>query len=162
MDLFGTAALIKPVIDSVRSAVGLAKETQDLVGSFDQASDLEVKRGELVDKLVELQLRLLTLQSSVYDIREEIEEYDRFKERADRYQLRKTEAGGFVYTLKADAQPPQAVHDICPACYENRKTAVLQPLGRLLVCPTCKTEFPNLPLGDQVMVARTPRPDRYF
>ncbi|MDO5704074.1 MAG: hypothetical protein Q4G49_03255 [Paracoccus sp. (in: a-proteobacteria)] len=96
MDLIGTVSLIKPVMDGLRDAVGLAKDAKDFAGSFDSASDLAVKRGELIEKLVELQSNLLTVQGDLYAIREEIQEYDRFKDRADRYALRQTEAGGFV------------------------------------------------------------------
>lgn len=162
MDILGTASLIKPVLDGLRGAVGLAKDAKDFAGSFDRASDLEVKRGELVEKLVELQSSLLTLQGSLYSIREEIEEYDRFKERADRYELRQTQAGGFVYALKPDAQPPQPAHDICPNCYESRKTAILQPRGTLLTCPSCKADFPNLRTDDHAMLVRTRRSDWFF
>lgn len=161
MDPLGTVSLLKTALDALRGAVGLAGETKDFVRSFDRAADLEVKHGELVGKLVELQGNLLALQSNLYAIREEIEDYDRFKERADRYQLRKTEAGGFVYTLKPDADPSKPVHDICPDCYENRKTTVLQARGTLLTCNVCKVDFANLPSGPDVMVGPVRRSSRF-
>ena len=101
-----------------------------------------------------MQTELLALQETLFGMRDEIEEYDRFQQRADRYELRKTEAGGLVYTLKADAQPPQPMHDICPACYANRKTAILQPRGILLTCTVCKADVPNLPPPNVVTTVR--------
>lgn len=106
------------------------------------------------DELLVLQGRYATVhedRAALHGEREQLmEEIARFKAwpaERERYALRKTAMGVFVYALKAPSDGAEdAGHCICPVCYERAKKSVLQarnhtPAGFVYHCVECGAEF---------------------
>lgn len=93
---------------------------------------------EIAEKLIEARTTQSKQQEVLAQLQKVIERNERFDHEAQRYALQKTDLGGFVYTLKpdhADGQPP---HDLCAACFDDRKKSILQfTQMNTLTCPKC-------------------------
>lgn len=102
--------------------------------------DVQASHAEMVEKLRTLQAQLLTLQS--------------WSQEKERYQLHRTDAGGFLYRLKPTETGTEPEHDICAQCYENNIKSILQsaPMAnwyQVLVCHRCNSS---------VQIKRVPAP----
>jgi hypothetical protein len=95
-------------------------------------------------KLIEFQSAIIDAQQSALAANEEraalVEKVGALeKEVADlkawdvekqRYELKEVARAAFAYTLKKTAEPTEAAHWLCAACYQNGKKGILSRIGQ--------------------------------
>lgn len=144
-----------PDMVAIGGTISSLKATFDLSKSLLGVRDAAVSQG----KLIELQSQILTAQSEALLARDEqatllerlrlleqqLARLEVWNVEKERYQLEKLSTGVLVYTLKKDARETEPAHQLCAACYQDRRKSILQPVshnvGRCisLDCPDCGT-----------------------
>ena len=138
---------------------------QGMVSSFKLASDitkslLELKSiSEIQAKVIDLQSAILSAQSNalaanahqtamieeIRNIKEEIARVKAWEKEKQRYKLINPWLGTVLYALKEECSASEPPHWICTKCYEEGNKSILnpqnKPVGYVLVCPRCKSEF---------------------
>jgi hypothetical protein len=69
------------------------------------------------------------MASELRELRSRLEALDAWREVEGRYNLVKTDFGGFVYTQAAD-DDPEPPHFLCAHCFEGKRRSILQPTGQ--------------------------------
>jgi hypothetical protein len=136
-------------ISILKSAFDLAKGLKDLSSTASRNAAII----ELQEKILAAQTQQSALADYIRSLEADVAAFEKWDTEKQRYQLKEFGLGAFAYTLKADAQSSEPVHQICPTCYEDRRKSILQivpgnnartALGIKAVrrCPVCKTEVP--------------------
>lgn len=146
-------------LQGARSASNLV---QDLLKLRTDA-EVQTKVVELNGVLLNLQGELNTAQAEygallgrVRELEEQVEQFERWEEEKQRYQLHEFPTGAIAYVVKAEEQGEDPTLYLCSNCYERRVKSFLQPnfdraYARQLQCNTCQA----------VIVSETrPRPKR--
>lgn len=137
------------VASSLNTAVNIAKAMLDI-------RDATLIQG----KVFELQRAILEAQQSVFaanderstlierirTLEAEIARLETWAREKERYQLTEVCSGVVAYTLKPEAQGAEALHWLCPTCYQRGKKAILQAQemagsNRVWKCFECGTEL---------------------
>lgn len=132
---------------------------QQIIGFF-QSYVHSSKEAAVIDKAVELQDIILSLQSYVFSVQaknlELLESLKEWKEKAlakadwarekANYLLKEIAPGVFVYVSKEQADPTQSKPWHCTNCFKNQKLSILHltrnvVAGRFYACPECKNEY---------------------
>jgi len=144
-------ALIQGAVTGLKTAADIAKGFLNLH-----------TMAEVQGKVIDLQSAILTAQSSalaaqsdqfsmiqeIRDLKEEIARIKAWEETKQRYALHQVRPGIFVYALKDFSKGTEPPHWICTKCYEDKRKAVLQKGGEImirthkLVCLACMSEIP--------------------
>jgi hypothetical protein len=132
---------------------GLQKliETRDLVKFGDTFRKLHGEVLAAMQGAIAASTREAALLDRVSQLEKEMARFETWEDEKKRYELKEFGKGAFAYSLKAEAQGAEPMHQICPTCYENRRKSILQivpgnnvrtNLGIKSVhrCPACKTE----------------------
>ncbi|WP_143468236.1 hypothetical protein [Kosakonia pseudosacchari] len=147
------------MIAELSAAMTAIKETASLAKLISDAkTDAEVKAAT-----IELQSKLLTLQSECFALgdairsrdedvillKAKIAEFEDFKSESEGYCLHQTEAGSLVYSKQLAVGDLQITVNACPHCYQQKRISMLQPGIDKAVktsfwvhfCPSCHAEF---------------------
>jgi hypothetical protein len=147
------------------SAIGAALTSFDTLKNIAQAmiglhdaKALQAKIIEFNNAIIDAQTKIFlvneertVLLERIRDLEKEITDMEAWEATKQRYELKRTNGGGLVWSLKKDAQLTETPHQICTNCYEKRKRSILQPEGRSgpavqlgnpakLYCPTCSAK----------------------
>lgn len=152
MDVFGVP------VDSVREAIGLAKDGFGLVkeasgvagklrdvfsGSKEKAPDFDTVSlaSDLAQKLLNAQVAQSEIMNRLLELEAALKEADRREAEAQRYTLVSLPEGVFVMALKEADPKGEPLHYLCQQCFEAGKKHILQPsfgISNHVECPTCK------------------------
>ncbi|WP_374348613.1 hypothetical protein [Chitinimonas sp.] len=85
---------------------------------------------DLQGRIFESQTAQATLQERIAALESELARHKNWSKERDRYSLQEVETGAFVYRLKPEAANGEAVHNLCPQCFEDEVKSILQFLGK--------------------------------
>jgi len=135
-------AEISAAVTSAKTALEIAKAAHGL----SNYNELVAAVSEVNTKLVEATVVALSslekqsmLSSEIADLKEKLREVENWESQIKRYKLHefpKTKA--LAYALKTDMDQEEPLHYLCTTCVSKREKTILQPQGRLLLCPVCK------------------------
>lgn len=148
-------------VSAIVSAVGALNAAKNIAESMITLRDAAAFKA----KLLEFQSKLLDANSAVFsaqdersallerigELEKELARFERWEAEKQRYELKETPGGGFAYSLKPEAQPPEPPHQICANCYQGGKKSILQleapnsvrqnfGTPQMLVCPECESK----------------------
>ncbi len=130
------------------------RHATDIVKTAIQSRD-ERKRqdalAELKGAFAELQVRHLAVAQSQQALleqnealKEQLAAYDKWEQEKTRYKRENVGAGVIVLSLDPAQASGEALHWLCPHCYEGRKKGVFQRFGRVpnhYRCDGCGSEI---------------------
>lgn len=147
---------ISSIAAALTSFNALKSIAQTMMGLHDaQALQLKIIEfnGQLIDaqtKIFSVQEERTTLIERVRELEKQIANLEAWEVEKERYELKATRDGAFVYSIKPEAQGTEPPHHICARCYQHRKKSILQreagsaahsALARpsMNMCPECKS-----------------------
>lgn len=99
------------------------KLSQALVSNLDSAE----KQAALSDRVRELE--------------KQITEVENWERQMQRYYLFEFPTKALAHAIKQGMEQGEPLHYLCTACVDKKQKSTLQPHGRLLFCPACKTNI---------------------
>ena len=114
---------------SVKAAYDIAKGINSL--------NTTVERNEAVSKVLEILLSVQSdallmkekhsvLLSEIDSLKKKILEFENWSDTEKKYELKEVATQTFLYAYKKSETNPQPSHYICPQCYQDKKTYILQ------------------------------------
>lgn len=128
--LFDSAAKIKRAVD-----------TAQIAGDPDTVKLIMA----LVSEVQNTKFANLDLKQQLLDLREEAIKAQDMENQFDRYELKETQTGAIVLSLKKTDTSGEPHHYICPTCQSNGKKSILQGHEGWRKCNTCNAEYPFKP-----------------
>ena len=142
-------AELSSLVSSTKTAYEIAKGIRSLKA--------EVERSEAISKILEVlisiqahalsaQAKIQELEIEKYELSKKILEFDKWAEIEKKYELKEVAPGTFVYLFNASQNNETPVHWLCPKCFQERKTYIIQlqresAAGKHYFCPNCSTKF---------------------
>lgn len=137
-------AEISAAVTSAKTALDIAKAAHGL----SNYNELVAAVSEVNAKLVEATVVTLAslekqsaLASEIAELKEKLREAENWEGQMKRYKLHSFPTGALAYALQPGMEEGQPMHYLCTACVDKKKKTTLQPNGRLLLCPECKTSI---------------------
>lgn len=132
---------------AIKSAFDIAKGLKDI----DDATRRNAAIIELQEKILAAQHAQSELTQRIIELEKEKAGMEAWESEKRRYELKKF-GNGFAFVLKADAQPSEEPHEICPNCHARGKKSYLAKvptnvarqhlgMGTVYRCPECRTEL---------------------
>ena len=81
------------------------------------------------------------LSERVRELEKQIAEVENWEGQMQRYALFAFPTGTLAYAIKPGMEQDEPLHYLCTSCVNKKQKSILQPHGRLLRCPICKTEI---------------------
>lgn len=121
---------ISGALTAVSSLMTLSKDISNAKTDHEIAlktTELNERLGGALQQLITAQTDYLALLNEKGELEAELVRLREWASEKERYQLHKTESGGFLYRIKPEMQNAEPPHDICATCYQEGKKAILQP-----------------------------------
>ncbi|MFZ6774070.1 hypothetical protein ACO0LB_15280 [Undibacterium sp. SXout7W] len=135
-----TAAIqsTKTAIELVKAAHGLSNYSELLTA----VTAVQIKLTDAIASELASQEKQAALAERVRELEKQIAEIEDWKSQIQRYALFQFPAtNALAYALKAGSECGEPMHYLCTACVDKKKKTTLQPHGRFLHCPECKTDI---------------------
>jgi Zn finger protein HypA/HybF involved in hydrogenase expression len=134
-----TAAIqsTKTAIELVKAAHGLANYSELLTA----VTAVQIKLTDAIASELASQEKQAALAERVRELEKQIADIEDWKRETQRYALFQFATGALAYALKAGQENGEPMHYLCTACMDKNKKTTLQPKGRFLHCPECKTDI---------------------
>lgn len=134
-----TAAIqgTKTAIELVKAAHGLSNYSELLTA----VTAVQIKLTDAIASELASQEKQAMLAERVRELEKRISEIEDWKSQIQRYMLFQFSTGALVYALKPEQKNGEPMHYLCTACVDKKKKTTLQPQGRVLYCPECKTRI---------------------
>ena len=104
--------------------------------------------GELLGHLFTAQVNQQALADRIRALEGQLDEFLKWDDKINQYDLIQTPFGHFVYRLKeSNVEPNKPRHEICPKCVSMREVSILQGPrsadtgGLAKTCPKCTATF---------------------
>jgi hypothetical protein len=122
---------------------GIAKSMKDM-------NDAVVRNQavyDLTEQILTAQEKYAAAIEQVRELERQVATFENWDAEAKRYEMRDFGGGTIAYALKqsmANGEPP---HNLCSACFQNRKKGILQPTGpnaykqTMVKCAECGRDF---------------------
>ena len=130
-------------VGALKAAFDLAKGLKDL----DDAARRNAAVIELQEKILGAQTAQAALIERIGELEKKVASFEAWDAQKQRYQLKDFGGSTFAYELKPEEVGGEPAHRICPNCYQQKHTSILQFQFRTgggqdkYGCPACKTEF---------------------
>lgn len=135
-------AEIQSAIASAKVALDIAKAAHGLSNYNELVAAVSEVNTKLVDATV-VTLASLEKQSSltsrITELENKLREVENWESQIKRYKLHSFITGALAYALQPGMDEGQPMHYLCTACVDKKVKTTLQPNGRHLNCPVCKT-----------------------
>lgn len=138
-------AEISAAISSAKVALEIVKTAH----SLSNYNELVAAVSEVNAKLMEATVVTLAslekqsaLNSEIAELKEKLRKVEDWESQMQRYALFAFPTGALAYALQPSMEQGQPLHYLCAACVDKSKRTTLQPSGRFLNCPECKTNIP--------------------
>lgn len=134
-----TAAIqsTKTAIDLVKAAHGLSNYSELLTA----VTAVQIKLTDAIASELASQEKQAALAERVRELEEQIADFEDWKSQIQRYALFQFPTGALAYALRPGMENGEPIHYLCTACVDKKKKTTLQPNGRHLHCPECKTNI---------------------
>lgn len=143
------------MIAEISSLITSSKAAYDIAKGI-YALKSEVDRNEAISKILEVLISVQTnalsvnaiaqeLQQEKYDLKNKILQYENWSETERQYELKEIVSGTFVYAYKESVDKTKPDHWLCPKCFQEKKTYILQLHYNSstgppeYICSNCKT-----------------------
>jgi len=135
-------AEIVAAVQSTKTLAELLKAANGLSNYVELLTAVNTVQEKLSQALVsnlESAEQQAALSERVRELEKQIAEIEDWKSQIQRYALFQFSTGALAYALKDSQQNGEPMHYLCTACVDKKKKTTLQPQGRFLHCPECKT-----------------------
>lgn len=137
-------AEITAAIQSTKTAIELVKAAHGLSNYSDlltAVTAVQIKLTDAIASELASQEKQAALAERVRELENQIAEIEDWKSQIQRYALFQFPTGALAYALKEGMENGEPIHYLCTACVDKKKKTTLQPHGRFLHCPECKTDI---------------------
>ena len=135
-------AEISAAIASAKTALDIAKTANGLANYNELVSAVSEVNAKLMQATT-VALASLEKQSAltteIADLKEKLREVENWEGQIQRYRLHEFPTKALAYALQPGMEQGQPLHYLCTACVDKKIKTTLQPNGRHLNCPACKT-----------------------
>lgn len=125
----------KTLSELVKSAHSLSNHTQMLAA----VHAVQEKLGDAITAHLSSQEKQSALSERVRELEEQVNEVENWRGQMQRYALFEFPTKALAYALKPGMEQGEPLHYLCTSCVDKKQKSTLQPNGRLLHCPACKT-----------------------
>lgn len=135
-------AEISAAVTSAKTALDIAKAAHGLSNYNELVTAVSEVNAKLVEATVVTLASLekqAALTSEIAELKEKLREAEDWEGQMKRYKLHTFPTGALAYALQPGMEEGQPMHYLCTACVDKKKKTTLQPDGRALHCPECKT-----------------------
>ena len=133
---------IVAAIQSTKTAIELVKAANGLSNYSELLTAVTAVQIQLTDAVASefaSQEKQAALSDRVRELEKQIAEIEDWKSQIQRYTLFQFPTGALSYALKVGHENGEPMHYLCTACVDKKIKTTLQPNGRHLNCPACKT-----------------------
>jgi DNA-directed RNA polymerase subunit RPC12/RpoP len=127
----------KTAIDLVKAANGLSNYSELLTA----VTAVQIKLTDAIASELASQEKQAAFAERVRELEKQLAEIEDWKNQIQRYALFQFTTGVLAYALKPGHENGEPMHYLCTACMDRKKKTTLQPHGRYLHCPECKTDI---------------------
>ena len=135
------------IVAAVQSAKALA-ELVKAANSLSNYGELLAAVNAVQEKLsqalaanLESAEKQTALSERVRELEKQIAEVENWEGQMQRYELFAFPTGTLAYAIKPGMEQGEPLHYLCTSCVHKKQKSILQPHGRLLRCPICKTDI---------------------
>ena len=137
-------AEISAAVTSAKIALDIAKTAHSLSNYNELVAAVSEVNTKLMDATV-LALAGLEKQTSlineIAELKEALRKIENWESQMQRYALFAFPTGVLAYALQPGMEQGQPLHYLCAACVDKKQKSTLQPNGRYLHCPSCKSDI---------------------
>ena len=141
-------AEISAAITSAKTALDIAKAANGLANYNELVAAVSEVNAKLMQATT-VALASLEKQSAltgeIAALKEKLREIEDWEGQMKRYRLHEFPTKALAYALQPGMEDGQPIHYLCTACVDKKKKTTLQPSGRHLHCPECKTNIATAP-----------------
>jgi hypothetical protein len=127
----------KTAIDLVKAANGLSNYSELLTA----VTAVQIKLTDAIASELASQEKQAALAERVRELEKQIAEIGDWNTQIQRYALFQFPTGALAYALKPGQDNGEPMHYICTSCVDKKQKSTLQPHGRFLHCPVCKSDI---------------------
>ena len=106
---------------------------------------VQQKLTEAIASGLESQEKQAALLERVRELEAQLAAVHEWQQQIERYALIEFPTKALAYGLKPEHANGEPHHHLCVTCVENKRKTTLQPQGRHLHCPICKTVISTAP-----------------
>jgi DNA-directed RNA polymerase subunit RPC12/RpoP len=134
-----TAAIqsAKTAFNLVKAAHGLSNYSELLTA----VTDVQIKLTDAIASELASQEKQAALAEQVRKLEKQLADIEDWKSQIQRYELFEFPTKALAYALRQGMENGEPMHYLCTACFDKKKKTTLQPDGRLLHCPECKSSI---------------------
>ena len=137
-------AEISAAITSAKTALDIAKAANGLANYNELVSAVSEVNTKLIQAttvaLASLE-KQSALTSEISELKEKLRESENWEGQMKRYKLHAFPTGVLAHALQPGMEQGQPIHYLCTTCVSKRQITIMQPHGRNLHCPVCKTNI---------------------
>ena len=134
-EITGAIQSAKIAIELIKAAHGLSNYSELLTA----VTDVQMKLTDAIASGLASQEKQAALADRVRELENQLAEIECWNSQIQRYALFQFPSGALAYALKAGMENGEPLHYLCTACVDKKKKTILQPSGRQLHCPECKS-----------------------
>lgn len=136
-EISAAIASAKTALDIAKAANGLANYNE-LVSAVSEVNTKLIQATTVALASLEKQS---ALTSEIAELKEKLREVEDWEGQMKRYKLHAFPTGALAHALQPGMEQGQPIHYLCTACVDKKMKTTLQPSGRFLYCPECKTKI---------------------
>lgn len=125
----------KTAVDLVKAAKGLSNYAELLTA----VTAVQEKLADAIASALASQEKQAALADKVRELERQLADVEDWKAHRQRYTLFEFPTGVLAYALKPGMEQGEPSHHLCVACMDKKEKSTLQPSGRHLYCPACKS-----------------------
>ena len=137
-------AEISAAVASAKTALEIAKTAHSLSNYNELVSAVSEVNAKLIQATT-VALASLEKQSSltgeIAELKDKLREVENWEGLMKRYKLHEFPTKALAYALQQGMEPCEPLHYLCTSCVDKKQKSTLQPNGRFLKCPNCKTDI---------------------
>lgn len=146
-------AEISAAISSAKTALDIAKSAHNL-SNFNELvaaiSEVNTKLMDATAVALASQEKQSALSNRIAELEDKLRQVEDWESQIKRYKLHEfPETKTFAYKLQEGMSDDEPIHYFCTTCVGKREKTILQPNGRALHCPVCKTSVYTQPSPPQ-------------
>ena len=127
----------KALAELLKAAHGLSNYSELLTA----VTAVQIKLTDAIASELASQEKQAALADRVRELEKQIAEVEDWKTQMQRYALFEFPTKALAYALKPGMEQGQPLHYLCTSCVDKKQISTLQPQGRHLYCPVCKTKI---------------------
>ena len=137
-------AEIVAAVQSTKTLAELLKAANSLANYGELLAAVNTVQEKLSQALaanLESAEKQTALSDRVRELENQIAEVENWEGQMQRYALFAFPTGALAHAIKPGMEQGEPLHYLCTSCVDKKQKSTLQPHGRLLRCPICKTDI---------------------